>query len=470
MGNLIANLKHLYLQRGYWIVYAMVGFWFLAIAGLTLATDSKAGEGEFAVLVLLASMMSYFAASLQVAVLSKPFSYCLPGHRKVPRNVIFFLTIVANLLGSALFLVYPDLHLWQRVLVFCSAFCAGILFSWIGVLLAFNVRNPGLCIGLLLLFGFGWEFVDLHKIIERIIVAHPFTFILPGVLSSLVAWRLLGDPNQARRHCGVPILPVFYAWNRKKVQRYSQACAEAVNKKFKELPSPWVEEFFLAGMNRCRYGGCGRYIWGGLYTTFGLVLSKSKACFLGLLLVLSIVFFFSYMSPGATTIFFYLAGAMTVTMGLPVYGSIPIPQGRRERFAVTIVIAVTIALLIAGAMVIVSFLSVTLGPFMPPIKLQGSTYTFYPARMRGVVFPSIIVPIVLTLGLCFRRSLFTASSSTIFLFTILVVTGMPWLLAFVAMTKPILLVAILGMSWLIFIAVLWYVCMRRSVVGQSRTY
>jgi hypothetical protein len=185
---------------------------------------------------------------------------------------------------------------------------------------------------------------------------------------------------------------------------------------------------------------------------------------------LSIVFFFSYMSPGATTIFFYFAGAMAVTMGLPVYGNIPILQGRRERFAVTIVVVFTMALLIAGAMVIVSVLSIALEPFMPLVRLKGSTYTFYPARMRGVLFPSIIIPIVYTFGLCFLRKPLSSGSPTFFLLLMLVVLGMPWLLATIAMTKPILLVIILLMSWLVFAAVLWYVCMRRPLVGQSRTY
>jgi hypothetical protein len=38
------------------------------------------------------------------------------------------------------------------------------------------------------------------------------------------------------------------------------------------------------------------------------------------------------------------------------------------------------------------------------------------------------------------------------------------------MHSPILLAAISLISWLIFIVVLRYVCMRRSLVGQSRSY
>jgi len=473
MGNLTANLKHLYLHRSFWGIYAMLGWLVLVSAAGILDKDSMAGQGEFIGLVIIPSMMGFFTTLQQVDVLSKPFSYCLPGHRKVPRNVIFFLATVTNLLGSVLFIAYPDLHRGQQVLVFCSAFFGGVLLFWGGVVFAFNVGSAARYIGiaLLSLVCLGGQYIDLHRIMERIIVGHPFAVILPSVLGSLAAWRLLGDPNRARRHCGVPIWPAIDAWNRKKVRGYSQARAEAVNKKFKGHPSPCVEEFFLARMNRCSYGGRVRHIWGGLYTTFGMALSQWKACLLGLFVALSVVLFFSYISPGATTVFFCFAGAaMAVHMGLPVYGSTPAPQGRCERFAAAIVVAAIIALLTVVAMAIVSVLSITLEPFMPLVRLQGSTYTFYPANIRHVFFPLIIVPIVLTFGFCFHRRPLSARSSTILLLAMPVLIAMPWLMAIVAITRPIFLVAILAVSWLIFVVVLRYVCMKRSLVGQSRTY
>ncbi|MFH1718798.1 MAG: hypothetical protein ABIF19_15695 [Planctomycetota bacterium] len=470
MSNLTANLKHLYLHRSFWVIYAMLGWLVLVSAAGTLAKDSMEG-GEFIGLVAIPSMMGFFTTLQQVDVLSKPFSYCLPGHRKVPRHVIFFLATVTSLLGSVLFIAYPDLHRGQQVLVFCSGFFAGVLLFWVGVMFAFNVRSSASCIGLLLLVFFGGGFIDLHIIMERIIVGHPFAVILSSVLGSLAAWRLLGDPNRARRHCGVPILPAIDAWNRKKAQRYSQARAEAVNKKLKGHPSPCVEEFFLARINRCSYGGPGRYIWGGLYTTFGMALSQWKACLLGLLMALSVVLFFSYISPGATTVFFCLAGAATaVLVRLPVYGSIPAPLGRCERFAAAIVVAAIIALLTVAAMAIVSVLSITLEPFMPLVRLQGSTYTFHPANVRHVFLPLTIVPIVFALGFCFHRGRLSAGSSTILLLAMPVLMAMPWLMAIVAITRPIFLVAILVVSWLIFVVALRYFCMRRSLVGQSRTY
>ena len=82
MSVLTVNLKHLYQRRGLWLFYVLViTFAFAGIA--MLFDDTKAGEGRFVGLIVLAFVVGLLLSALPIEVMSKPFSYCLPGHRKI---------------------------------------------------------------------------------------------------------------------------------------------------------------------------------------------------------------------------------------------------------------------------------------------------------------------------------------------------------------------------------------------------
>jgi uncharacterized membrane protein len=115
MSILTANLKHLYQRRGLWLVYAFfIVPMFLVI--IAMLHKPEAGKGMFTLFLLLAFIIGFITASLSIEVMNKPFSYCLPGHRKTVRQFIFLIGIAVSLLGSPLFLAYPGLGSWDLVL------------------------------------------------------------------------------------------------------------------------------------------------------------------------------------------------------------------------------------------------------------------------------------------------------------------------------------------------------------------
>jgi hypothetical protein len=264
MSILTVNLKHLYQRRGLWLLYVCAGFF--AFLSIVVSFERPvAGAGRFTGFIVMALVVGLYLAVLPIEVLSKPFSYCLPGHRKVVGRFIFCAGAAFNFLGSLLFLRYPGLNSWQLVLVVCSAFFAGLIFYWLGVGLAFSVRNSGVWIGLLPFVIFGGFFFGLHIVIERVIVGNPFVVILVGVLSSCVAWLWLDNARLARRYCGVPGIGSFGVWNRDKVQKYQKYRQSRAAKKWDKLKkhpspwvSPWVETFFLGRMNRYDHSSTGR--------------------------------------------------------------------------------------------------------------------------------------------------------------------------------------------------------------------
>ena len=154
MSILTINLKHLYQRRGLWLVYVVLGF--LVFVSIAVSFKSPAvGQGRFIGLVVLAFVIGLIAAMLPIEVLNKPFSYCLPGHRKIPKRFIFWVGVVLNLFSSLLFIMYPNLHSGQLVLVVCSAFFAGLFSYLLGVGFAFGVTNSVAFIGFLPLVIFG---------------------------------------------------------------------------------------------------------------------------------------------------------------------------------------------------------------------------------------------------------------------------------------------------------------------------
>lgn len=470
MSILAANLKQLYQRPGLWLVYVIVGL--LVFASLVMAFDKpSAGQGKFMGLVMLQFLIGLFAASLPAEILTKPFSYCLPGQRSAPRRFVAWVAVVTSIPGSLVFLMYPGVHWWELAMaICCSAFCAGLTFYWIGVGLAFGVRNSGASAGLVWLPLLGVMFFDLHAAAERTIVGHPLAIILLGLSSSAAAWIWLGNPNWARRLCATGRIFLFDAWNREKMLEHARKRAAVKWDKSRYRLDSWVERFFMSRMTECNHLGPGRYIWGGLYTTYGLALSRWKASLTSLVFVLAMVLYLSYSRPGATNILFVMAGVMVMHVRLSLYSCMMISGGRSERFFTAIVLAGTTTLLVTAALTAVSALSVALAPIMPDLTFRGVGLTFHVTSLRLLIVPSIIIPTFLALRLIIYRKPFTTFVAVTVLFGLMFVFDIRSPEGFNRLFNPVSLTCLLMASWLVLVIVLRHICMKRSLVGQSRTY
>jgi hypothetical protein len=466
MSILTVNLKHLYQRRGLWLVYVCLGF--IAFIGIAVSFKHPAArQGQFIGLVVLAFVVGLLLALLPIEVMSKPFSYCLPSHRKMVRRFVFCVGIVFNLLASLRFLWYPGLNSGQLVLAVCSALFAGLIFYWLGVWLAFGFRNSAALIGFLPLVIFGGAFFGLHATIERSIVGNPPGVILVGVLSSVLAWIWLGDERWARRYCAVPLIGFFDAWNRDKMQKYRQVRLAKKWDKLRKHPSPWVETFFLGRMNRYDYVSTGRYIWGGLYTTFGMALPQWKEAFSGVFLALVLVCFLGYMGPGGRNILFIMPVFMIAQMRLPVYSSMLISGGRNERYRCAMTQVITTAVLITALVTIVAALSLPLAAVMPDITLRGSTFTFHAMNIELFFVPLLMIPIVFTIQLIFYRKPILMMLLIMLVFVMLFITSISWQKQLISSINPMFIIGGLVLSWGTFLLVSRYICMRRSLVGQG---
>ena len=93
MRVLLVNLKHLYQRRSLWIVYAGVVMvvWFWSALSVTK------GKVPFGGFLLGSLLLGLLVATLQMETASKPFSFCLPGHREAVRRLVLRVGIPAGL-------------------------------------------------------------------------------------------------------------------------------------------------------------------------------------------------------------------------------------------------------------------------------------------------------------------------------------------------------------------------------------
>ena len=295
--------------------------------------------------------------------------------------------------------------------------------------------------------------------------------ILVGALSSLAAWFWLDNDGLARRYCARPWVGLFDFWNKNKLQKYQQARAATKpdKDKFKCHLKPSVERFFLERMNKCDYYGPARHIWGRLYTSFGILLSKWLPA---LSVALVIVCVSGYFPPIGFFLFLMVGFMMAGGNRCSVYSSMLITVGRNERFITALTLGATSVVLIAIPVIIIAALSVLLETIMPDIRLWGKTFTYEAVNMKPFfAAPLLIMPVVFTFQLIFYRKPILGLVFFMFMFQLLFVSVIFWrkpLLTVIA--NPISIAGLIVLSWLIFVLVLRYICTRCCLVGQKRAY
>jgi hypothetical protein len=468
MSILTVNLKHLYQRRGLWLVYPILAIAIFGVLARPLAGPGEAGKGRYVGPVVVAFLVGFLATLLQIEVLSKPFSYCLPGHRRVLRKYVFLVAAPVSIVCSMLFLAYPGLNSWPLLLVLCSAFFANLTFCLAGAVLAEGVRGAAFVVALLppaVLIAEG--FLDLHVLLERIIIGDVFAVILVGILSGVATWLWLGRAGLARGHCAEPWMGFMDFFNKEKLVRYTYARARTVQKRFRKHPRPWVENWFLARMDKYDYTGPGRYFWGVLYSTSALAVSRWQNLPL-LALVLTIMF--GYIGQAVVFALIMLPAMAALGRQPPVYSTLLISGGRRRRFTTTLGLAVTDAALLCIATLIISGLSILLARFMPTFTLEGNTFGFRPIDPRVAVVPLTFLPIASTMQLIFYTRPILILTSLLLPLYMVMALGTIWREHLDFLVKPLSIVSLLVVGWGVFLLALRHICEKWCLVGQRRMH
>jgi hypothetical protein len=449
-----ANLKHLYQRKGFWVVDVFLVIF--NVLGVALAIE---GEATFTMVFLcFMCVAGLFVGAMQVEVLARPFSYCLPGHERVPVRLLFCFGLISALVWSLLSLLYPA-EGWDKGILVVSVFFASTIAYWIGIWGVFGHQNWGAAIGLgMLIFMFG-SFLDGERVLRYVLLdGWPFV-AAGGCAANIAAWRFLSRGGLARRYCGQMWLGAFDPWNKERMAKFSQARI-AQQKAFGVRPG--VERFFL---RRIRGGrGMAPYVWGHLYTAGGVITaSRTKDWISWVLMGLAFTGYFAYIG-SVLDVMFVAPGLAVMDMCLGVRSSLPAYAGRRERFWSALAVAGVAAVVTVSAAAAIAGLTMLLQPVMPVLTRHGQDFVFRAMDMRFIVLPMTMIPVMLTVSLIFYRyrrlTVAVVAGSFMIILQLLSERWTGVLTIQTIMTAG----AVVAGCWALFTAVSRYVCMRCCLV------
>jgi hypothetical protein len=466
MNILRANLKHLYQCRGLWFWYAIL----LCVTPAALMPVWSRGNERFVGYVTLSFFGALITTGLQKELLSKPFSFCLPGHCEIPRRFIFITGGVINMLFGLVFLAHTELMFPYVLLVICSGGFMGMIFYLLGVWGMFPMKNTIALIGLLPLVIFGGGFFELHKPLEAMIIYQPVQTIIVGLLICCLTWRWLGKEGLARRYCGQMVMGIADNWNMEKFRRYREAKIVSKSAMGKTVFADRLNRFFMTRMKVSGSFTVGQYIWGHVYMVLGRGLSST---ILTPWVVMVPLFLLMGYSPvpedGSMANFLFIIPVFgAVHLNLLPYSSILLPAGRSDKYYGAIISGFVISAVATMLLAVVSSLSVPLEPILPDIVLKGYTFGYHAMNVKYCFFTLSLIPLSLIVATLFPRG---AIIRTIFVMVVMYAWMFICIFGLFAEklfeSGPSIIAGLIILSWGVFLMVLRHICMRRCLAGNS---
>jgi hypothetical protein len=463
MTPLTANLKPFYQRRALWAFYVWLGLTTVPFSMLVFTRPRAGGHGTFsgfAGYLIVSLVMGLAAAAMQHEIMLKPFSFMLPGHRRLPKTVVLVVGLLVNLLLGLVFLRYPGLTGMEAWGTVGAAAALGLAVYIVGAMLVFGTRTVNPVLGFLPLLFIGASVIDLNIAVVIAVTQYPQWVVAGSLTAVALAWPYLGGTALARRLCGTRGLGLFESFNMRKAQEYRrQAVAERLKRSTEDGPSR-RERWFAACMGRCAPYGAGRAVCGIVYERLGAYPVRLLA---GQVLgPLALLLLFGYGGPpyrygSLANIAFVAAGMSSLHCSLPTAFLLPLPLGRRERLLATLAGLAALGLITGFVLALMTAFSLAVAPFMPPITIKGMTLPYRSMDSRLLVLTGLVLPLG-TLSRTFLRD------NLLRMLPMMVLLGGAWfwMSAFAALPWTVQAGA-LAAVWGLTLALLWYHCARRDL-------
>ncbi len=389
MRTTISNLKHFYQCRGFWWYYLI--FAMFASQMVLFERESRMWFW-FGMINLMAGLG---ISSLHKEILARPFTYCLPGHRPIPRRIIVSFGVILNLLLPVVILLRKDLAYHDIPFIVMSASSFGLIVYLLVNLSGLIPRDrnlfPVVGVGLIGVILVGTDALDS--------LALDLPVLLPAVavILGVVAWLFLRGEPMARKFSGQ------IAWGFSTPNKAARKKAERTASAKQQYDSPvWIHEFFIKCMESSNHTAIARYIWSDLYLAFAKPLSRWK----DVLLVLSLVAIGSaYLSTftrdvddANSPILVSIAVVMSLaamSVRLPLYSNTPPFTPRKQRLQGAVSVAGVMTLLMIVMLFVITAMTQLLQQILPD---------FFAAlpQMQIILLPLACVPAVLIIHVCIK--------------------------------------------------------------------
>ena len=475
MKPVTANLK-IYYQRPalyfwYFIILCQVpGF----IIHMISHSDMQHQYGTMFHLIM-SMLFGMVVGSLQKDIFSRPVTFCLPGHRKISHKLSFVIGALFTLIPVAMMfrgiMFSANNTLLTAAAVWLAGMVAYLLTMWLTYQRDFSNR-PSLAGGIWLIAFFGILFGG-HQKLWLIALESPMFIIIPSLALIGFFWFYFHKESHVRSFCGQQAMTMFTNWNMQKINAYrvSQFAKKA---KARSRISSLLEEF-ITGKMKSSSAWKNKAALGSTYTALDRMITASSA---QLLYCVLFFLFLGYLFGMVQTnirgdmerstfmldIFFIMPLFGALMHSFPVHSTLHIPANRKHKFYASLSTALCIvifATVFVGAAV---GLANIIAPYMPEISLSFITKEAEMKFFAPELSHLYITPMIMPLG--FAAAVLFGNKKTGMLFAgpVIYFGCFIYVMSQAAWNTRLVAPAIFAVSWLGFIAVLRWHCMKRNLV------
>lgn len=427
-------------------------------------------SGRYFCFLILSIVAATLVTNLQQDIMAKPFSFCMPGHKKVSRKVIMIVGAIVNAVLGMVFLAHPDLALPDSLLVAVAAGFVGMAVYLLAVRITFKVTHQwgaSYLIKTLLMFlllGAGIY----YKFLQEMTVAYPLIVIAIGYGICWRLWRWLGKDLLARELCGKLAPGMMPGWNMQKTQKIRRTqMLRKMGDEVTDLQSR-SENLFISKMQEHKFLSRNRYIWGSLYADLGsFFLYLKPSVLVG---CIAMLLYFGYWNTGnfnLNQIVFLIPCIGAINMKLPTCPSLLLPGGRREIFTGILAVAFFNTIIGGIAVILLAIISNLAEPFLPQIHIKNLTLSYQAIDISKFYLFLLIIPIAFSLTVMIRRRLALRMIIVILLIQAIVFGHI--FSRFLEITIPPVAIPIAIVAcWLIFVMLAYNFCMKKCLVSQTK--
>jgi hypothetical protein len=265
MERLKVVLKTYVQDRSLWILYALMLLWFMP---LVLLSNLHSGEKSANTAILFMLACSFFTAisfgEHVKRILAAPFSFAIPEHIQLQRNVLFLIGLLMNLVFAlACFMLSPG-HFTLNV---ATGFIIFLITIWAVLHVTFNSLVFLSFFVLFMVPPMRAILLSLGDVILR--VSTSYMLVCCGMIA-IVTWNTLISESIRRKI-------VASGWDRR-----NQAAGTA--------PAPLASRFFERILNRLDYFSTAKYAAALVYSRLAHLLNYKTA-----LIWIPLAFFYAYL-------------------------------------------------------------------------------------------------------------------------------------------------------------------------------
>ena len=470
MKRIAANLTPLVTCPAF-MLWHLIGAAMCIPALLYVGTSADPDVGGYVVTFILPAWSACVLTSLQKDLLNKPFTFCLPGHQDVLRLTTCGVGVASSLVASLPVLTFPGLDglslLWAAWSAFCFGLVVYLLMVGFQMLLNAATALPGLFV---VVGGVLIEFTGARLIVQEAALFAPGWNTVVLAALSILTWRRLGSVDLARRICGGDFLSLQMLWRRHAGEEFGARRKRESMSKGTWSVRRWLLQVCFDRISRRPALSFRRLLAATQYELAGRLVPLTPAGVLAtVLFVLLLLVVGGYAPPvedrpdvPAANAVYIVSCLLSMHLLTPIFSSMLLTAGRRERFWSALTIAACNGLIVLGTSLLMYLLLLGMGTLAPPLSLGGEVYRFEPADLKPAFVPLVLLPLSIILKTACRKWLLVPEILLFFTAAMILTKGD-------AALKDLSLSAItvfLSVSWATLVGVLYSYSFHRDLVRE----